>query len=63
MLIHGNGGSIAYMQPQIEYFAEKYQVVVMDCRGRGKSEPGGDMFYQTVANYFDEPYRGEELRK
>lgn len=43
VLIHGNGGNISYMQPQIEYFAEKYKVIVMDCRGRGKSELGTDM--------------------
>ena len=42
VLIHGNGGSISYMKPQIEYFAKKYKVIVMDCRGRGKSELGKD---------------------
>lgn len=42
LLIHGNGGNIAFMKAQIEYFSRKYQVVVMDCRGRGKSELGND---------------------
>lgn len=42
VLIHGNGGNIAYMKPQIEFFAKKYKVIVMDCRGRGKSELGKD---------------------
>jgi pimeloyl-ACP methyl ester carboxylesterase len=42
VLIHGNGGDIAFMKPQIEYFAKKYKVIVMDCRGRGKSELGKD---------------------
>lgn len=42
VLIHGNGGNIAYMKPQIEYFSKKYKVIVMDCRGRGKSELGND---------------------
>jgi pimeloyl-ACP methyl ester carboxylesterase len=42
VLIHGNGGNIAYMKPQIEYFKKKYKVIVMDCRGRGKSELGFD---------------------
>lgn len=42
VLIHGNGGNIAFMKSQIEYFSGKYQVVVMDCRGRGKSELGND---------------------
>jgi pimeloyl-ACP methyl ester carboxylesterase len=42
VLIHGNGGNISYMKSQIEYFSRKYKVVVMDCRGRGKSELGSD---------------------
>ena len=42
VLLHGNGGNIAYMKPQIEYFAKKYKVIIMDCRGRGKSELGKD---------------------
>jgi pimeloyl-ACP methyl ester carboxylesterase len=42
LLIHGNGGNIAYMKPQIEYFSKNYKVIVMDCRGRGKSELGKD---------------------
>lgn len=42
ILIHGNGGNIAYMKPQIDFFKIKYQVIVMDCRGRGKSELGND---------------------
>ena len=42
VLIHGNGGDIAYMKPQIEYFDKKYKVIVMDCRGRGNSELGKD---------------------
>ncbi|MFZ7116601.1 MAG: alpha/beta fold hydrolase [Bacteroidota bacterium] len=42
VLIHGNGGNIEYMKPQIEYFSKKYKVIVPDCRGRGKSELGND---------------------
>jgi pimeloyl-ACP methyl ester carboxylesterase len=42
VLIHGNGGNIAYMKPQIDYFARRYKVIVMDCRGRGKSDLGKD---------------------
>ena len=42
VLIHGNGGNIAYMKPQIEYFSKNYKVIVVDCRGRGKSELGKD---------------------
>lgn len=47
VLIHGNGGNIAYMKPQIEFFARKYKVIVMDCRGRGKSELGKDSLTYT----------------
>ena len=50
VLIHGNGGNIAYMAAQIEYFAKNYKVVVMDCRGRGKSELGNDsLTYMQMA--------------
>ncbi len=42
VLIHGNGGNIGFMKPQIEFFAKQYMVIVMDCRGRGKSELGKD---------------------
>ena len=50
VLIHGNGGNIAYMKPQIENFAGKYKVIVMDCRGRGKSELGKDsLTYMQMA--------------
>ena len=42
VLIHGNGGNIAYMGPQIEYFCKQYKVIALDCRGRGKSELGKD---------------------
>lgn len=42
VLLHGNGGNIAYMTPQIEYFRKHYKVIALDCRGRGKSELGKD---------------------
>ena len=47
VLIHGNGGNIAYMKPQIDFFAKKYKVIVMDCRGRAKSELGADSLTYT----------------
>jgi uncharacterized alpha/beta hydrolase family protein len=37
ILLHGNGGNIAGMKHQIEYFSKNYKVITMDCRGRGKS--------------------------
>ena len=42
MLLHGNGGNIEYMKDQIEYFSKSYNVIAMDCRGRGKSDLGKD---------------------
>lgn len=38
LLIHGNNGSIKSMENQIEYFRNKYRVIVADNRGHGKSE-------------------------
>ena len=71
LLIHGNGGNIAYMKPQIEYFAKKYKVIAMDCRGRGISKANlciftgenhyvtknnPDLFNSTVAKFFTESF-------
>jgi pimeloyl-ACP methyl ester carboxylesterase len=42
VLLHGNGGNISFMKPQIDYFRKNYKVIAMDCRGRGKSELGKD---------------------
>lgn len=54
LLLHGNGGSIAYMAPQIAWFATKYRVIAMDCRGRGKSELGPDsLTYEQMATDID----------
>jgi pimeloyl-ACP methyl ester carboxylesterase len=37
VLIHGNGGSVASMANQIEYFKSKYRIIVADSRAQGKS--------------------------
>lgn len=51
VLIHGNGGNIAYLAPQIKYFSKDYKVIAMDCRGRGKSELGSDsLTYMQMAD-------------
>ncbi|HKB87871.1 MAG TPA: alpha/beta hydrolase [Ignavibacteriaceae bacterium] len=42
ILIHGNGGNIAGMKYQAEYFSGNYTVIIPDCRGRGKSELGNE---------------------
>jgi pimeloyl-ACP methyl ester carboxylesterase len=37
LLLHGNGQSIEALNRQIDFFKNKYKVIVPDCRGRGKS--------------------------
>ncbi len=37
LLLHGNGQSIENMNNQIDFFKSKYQVIILDCRGRGNS--------------------------
>ncbi|XLS30334.1 alpha/beta fold hydrolase [Flavobacteriaceae bacterium M23B6Z8] len=37
LLIHGTGQSIDAFRFQIPYFEKNYKVIVMDCRGRGRS--------------------------
>ena len=50
VLLHGNGGSIGGMNYQIEHFAAGFKVIVMDCRGRGKSELGAEpLTYELMA--------------
>ena len=51
LLIHGNGGSIINMGYQIEYFSNKYKVIIPDCRGRGKSELNTDsLTYEQITS-------------
>jgi pimeloyl-ACP methyl ester carboxylesterase len=42
LLIHGNGTGIKGWSAQIAHFSKKYQVIAVDCRGRGQSELGSD---------------------
>ncbi len=50
LLLHGNGGNIAAMRFQIEFFSKSFEVIAMDCRGRGKSELGPEpLTYQQMA--------------
>ena len=42
VLIHGNSTATKGWASQIDYFAKKYTVYSIDCRGRGKSELGKD---------------------
>lgn len=48
--IHGNGGNIAGMGNQIQFFAPHYRVIAADSRGQGKSEMGpGRLTYEQIA--------------
>jgi len=38
LLIHGNGGSIASMRCQIEYFSRSHRVIAADSRSHGKTQ-------------------------
>ncbi len=42
LLLHGNGQSIAAMDDQIDFFKDKYRVIIPDCRGRGRSKDSKD---------------------
>lgn len=42
LFIHGNGTGIKGWSAQISHFSRKYQVIAVDCRGRGQSELGTD---------------------
>jgi pimeloyl-ACP methyl ester carboxylesterase len=42
LMIHGNGGSIADMKPQIAYFRNRYKVIAMDSRDHGKSSDSAE---------------------
>ncbi len=51
LLIHGNGSSSAGMGHQIEFFKQKYKVIVADNRGHGKSGLGTDsLTYVQIAD-------------
>ncbi|MBX3027582.1 alpha/beta fold hydrolase [bacterium] len=42
LLLHGNGGSIADLGAQIDYFRRHYRVIAMDSRDHGLSDDGPD---------------------
>ncbi|MEW7277573.1 alpha/beta hydrolase [Aquimarina sp. 2201CG1-2-11] len=51
ILIHGCGANIKSMKYQIEYFRNKYRVIIADSRGQGKSELKTDSItYNQMAN-------------
>ncbi|HEY7284474.1 MAG TPA: alpha/beta hydrolase [Vicinamibacterales bacterium] len=42
LLVHGNGGSIADLGAQIDYFRKRYRVIAMDSRDQGQSASSPD---------------------
>ena len=61
-LIHGNGQSIIHMGNQIEYFKNKYRVIVADNRAHGKSELKTDsLTYEQMAKDWNNLARHLEL--
>lgn len=54
LLIHGNGSSIKWMGNQIDYFKNRYRVIIADNRGQGKSELKTDsLTYVQIAKDWD----------
>lgn len=59
LLIHGNGGSINGEKCQIEYFKDKYYIIVADSRFHGKTDNGSEILtydlmaedYNSLLNY------------
>lgn len=51
LLIHGNGANIWSMSAQIDYFRQKYRVIVMDSRDHGKSSDGPNaLTFETMTD-------------
>ena len=51
VLVHGNGGSVASMANQIEYFKTKYKIIVADSRAQGKSgDSKGRLTYEQITD-------------
>ncbi len=51
IVLHGNGGSIAALRYQIDFFRSHRQVIAVDSRGHGSSEMGsGRLTYEQMAD-------------
>lgn len=58
ILLHGNGENGGFFKNQIDFFAEKYRVIVPDTRGHGRSPRGSapftfDTFADDLKNFLD----------
>ena len=50
VVLHGNGGNLAALRYQIDFFRSHRQVIALDSRGHGRSEMGaGRLTYQQMA--------------
>lgn len=51
VLLHGNGGNLAAMRHQIDFFRATRQVIAIDSRGHGRSEMGETpLTYEKIAD-------------
>jgi pimeloyl-ACP methyl ester carboxylesterase len=51
LVIHGNGGSIADLRPQIAHFRRRYRVIAMDSRDQGRSSDSAErLTYEKMAD-------------
>jgi pimeloyl-ACP methyl ester carboxylesterase len=51
VVLHGNGGSIAALRHQIDFFRTHWQVIALDSRGHGHSEMGaGRLTFEQMAD-------------
>lgn len=51
VLVHGNGGSVASMANQIEYFKTRYKIIVADSRAQGKSgDNNNHLTYEQITD-------------
>jgi pimeloyl-ACP methyl ester carboxylesterase len=64
LVMHGNGGSIARMTCQINYFSSSHKVIAVDSRGRGKSEDGSAAYtFEQQADDFSALLEQEHVDK
>ncbi len=51
LLVHGNGGSIGTLAPQIAFFMARYKVIAMDSRDQGRSgDSDSPITYEKMAD-------------
>lgn len=54
LFIHGNGGSMKSFENQVEFFAQKYKVILADSRAQGKSVDATDsLSYEMMTDDFN----------